>query len=326
MCVLRHWVDAPSTGNKFTWTNGTYWSKIDRVLLNAEWHNEDLHCLAEFLDFNTISDHTPVMVKFMLDSPSVVKHFRFLNMWLQYPSFKDVLRNNWSDSFTGTKQITLCKKLKALKYPLKELNKKEFSRISERVVEAQIEYLSLINSVAIDPLHDMLKNQVKISRAKVNSLLEAERRFFQEKIRNRHLLQANKCSKYFHSLIRMKSASTFVVALKKLDGSITFNQEGVIIEFQCYFKSLIGSNLATSPIQANFFEAGNNLSTLDCTIVTEPINDILIKEALFNIGEEKTLGLDGYTTAFYKANWEFIKEDFLAAVMNSSGVVACLNR
>lgn len=43
--------DAPSIGNLLTWTNGTLWSKIDKVLLNAEWQSSNLRCLAEFMDF-----------------------------------------------------------------------------------------------------------------------------------------------------------------------------------------------------------------------------------------------------------------------------------
>lgn len=107
--------DDASTGKQFTWTNGTIWSKIDRFLLNAEWHSVDLHCTAEFMDFNTSSDHTPILIKFITYHPPVIRPFRFINMWLQHPSFNEVIRSNWISSFTGTKQFTFCKKLKALK-------------------------------------------------------------------------------------------------------------------------------------------------------------------------------------------------------------------
>lgn len=40
----------------------------------------------------------------------------------------------------------------------------------------------------------------------------------------------------------------------------------------------------------------------------------MIKEALFDIGEDKTPRLDGYPSAFFKTNWDIIKEDFLATI------------
>lgn len=46
----------------------------------------------------------------------------------------------------------------------------------------------------------------------------------------------------------------------------------------------------------------------------EPINDSAIKDALFQIGDDKAPGPDGYTTTFFKRNWDLIKNDFLAVV------------
>lgn len=72
--------DAPSIGNFFTWSNGNFWSKIDRVLLNAEWHSSNLRCMAEFLEFNTLSDHSIIVVTFLSQFQLKLRPFRFLNM------------------------------------------------------------------------------------------------------------------------------------------------------------------------------------------------------------------------------------------------------
>lgn len=252
--------DVYTKENAFTWTNRTVWSKIDRVLVNADWYVENLHCVAEFMDFNTISDHTPVHVNFVSSSPPTVKPFRYLNMWQQHPSYMEIIGYHWNESYDGTNQYIICKKLKALKYPLKRLNKNAFSKISERVDETQKDYSQLIKNIEDNPHSEMLRRQVKLGRMKVNSLLEAERSFFQQKLRKQHLLHADNSSKYFHSLMKKNSASTFVAVLEKVDGTITTKQDEVIMEFQNYFQSLIGTHQAVSPTQDKVFTAGEILS------------------------------------------------------------------
>lgn len=41
--------DMRSTGRKFTWTNGSIHSKIDRVLINVQWIDIFPHIQAEFV-------------------------------------------------------------------------------------------------------------------------------------------------------------------------------------------------------------------------------------------------------------------------------------
>lgn len=71
--------DAPSIGNFFTWSNGNFWSKIDRVLLNSDWHSSNLRCMADFLEFNTLSDHSIIMVTFLFQFQLKPRPFRFLS-------------------------------------------------------------------------------------------------------------------------------------------------------------------------------------------------------------------------------------------------------
>lgn len=306
--------DIASVGNFFTWTNGSYWSKIDRVLVNAEWHNTGLNCMADFLNLHTRSDHAPVVVAFTTVNPLKSKPFRFLNMWKLHPSFNYVVRDTWQSPVYGTKQFVLCMKLKALKYPLKMLNKNAFSRISERVAAAQEDYSKAMNLLMASPHSDALKAHVKLCRSKANFLLEAERNFLQQKLKNTHLMQADRGTKYFHSLMRKRSSNCRVVALVKSNGAITTSQEEVSKEFLDYFKQLLSSDFPVTPTQDCVFNSGQILSEADCAHLSEPISDDMIRDALFHIGDDKSPGPDGYTSSFFKENWDLIKGDFLAGV------------
>lgn len=133
--------DAFSVGSKFTWTSNHHWAKLDRVLLNSNWTSLHWDSKVEFLDFNSLSDHTPMIVSLSTQIHSKCKPFKFLNMWTTHPKFMDMVRSYWHLPVEGTKQFILCMKLKALKQPLKNLNKLEFSHISEKVKKAQDEFV-----------------------------------------------------------------------------------------------------------------------------------------------------------------------------------------
>lgn len=93
----------------------------------------------------------------------------------------------------------VCKKLKALKAPLKKLNRNAFSHISERVRVAQQDFSEAVNLSMQSPLSAELKINVKQKQAHANFLQEVERQFFAQKLKNNHLLQADRSTKYFHS-------------------------------------------------------------------------------------------------------------------------------
>lgn len=79
--------DVGSTGSFYTWTNGTIWTKLDRALINPDWHASNLNCYAEFLPFNSLLDHAPMVVSLNPTIFSRDKPFRFLNMWMSHPNF-----------------------------------------------------------------------------------------------------------------------------------------------------------------------------------------------------------------------------------------------
>lgn len=245
--------DVSSFGNGFTWTNSTVWFKIDRVLVNNEWHTYGFRIMAEFLPFFTVSDHTAMMVSFVEALSTKSRLFKFLNLWMNHLNFLSLLRENWHMPIFGTKQYVLCMKLKHLKGPLKTLHYNAYSYISERVKPAQHSYSETMAHLMNNSDSESLKVREKEDRKQMNFLLEAENHFFQLKLKIKHLTQADRSSKFFHSFMRNKNASSFVPVLVKSDGSITTSQEEVIKEFLIYYKALLGSDPPVSTTSDSIF-------------------------------------------------------------------------
>lgn len=105
-------------------------------------------CFCEFIYFYPLGveyDHSPCVVEIKETGALAKRPFLYFNMWSSHPNFQNLVHTVWDEEVYGTRQFILCKKLKALKYPLKILNRREFSHISERAAAAQIKLERRIN-------------------------------------------------------------------------------------------------------------------------------------------------------------------------------------
>ncbi|GJS41230.1 protein LAZ1 [Tanacetum coccineum] len=58
----------------------------------------------------------------------------------------------------------------------------------------------------------------------------------------------------------------------------------------------------------------NMVSDLCCANMIRNITDLEIKEAMFSIGNDKSLGPDGYTSNFFKKGWDIVGQDVCKAI------------
>ncbi|GAA0142619.1 hypothetical protein LIER_03474 [Lithospermum erythrorhizon] len=292
--------DAPSMGSFFTWTNSSIWSKLDRVLMNNVWSSLDLTCSASFLPMELVSDHYPVITSLVKNFTSGIRPFKFMNMWLDHPSFDDVLRSVWDTWHGGMAHFSLCSKLKALKALLKALNRDEL----EEGVQAHMD----------DPLNVTLKLKCHELGECANFLSEAEWSFISQKSRCKFLLEGDRCTKYFHSLIKRDNVRNSISHIVKSDGSCTSSPEEVSILLVDFYKELFGSSKEVHPIVEDVVTNGYILSTADGIFLVAPVLDIEIREALFDIGNEKAPAPDGFSSAFFKSRWDLVEGDVCRAV------------
>ena len=123
-------------GPLFTWSNhqdDTFLArKLDRVLINDDWHIIHAHSTVEFLTPEVL-DHCPAFIKLENEQYSYPKPFRFFNYWVKHQEFQKTVAASWTEPMKGSPMVVLHRKLKRLKQCLKTFNRNFYSDISMKV-------------------------------------------------------------------------------------------------------------------------------------------------------------------------------------------------
>ena len=128
------------------------------------------------------------------------------------------------------------------------------------------------------------------------------------------LKDSDRCSKFFHSMVKRRAKRNFIASVYKEDGLPTCSGQEVEDEFVRYFKGLLGSQGACQAINPEIIRSGQCISREQARALISPVSSCEIKDALFCIGDDKSPGPDGYSSAFFKKSWNIIEGDFCNAV------------
>lgn len=331
-CSFNAIEDLPFHGPLLTWTNNDQWCKLDRAMVNSTWIEEGIVGHVEFSHPGCHSDHAHGIVTLLDINQKPKPPFRFFNMWTKHPSYLDIVKTEWDKNIQGTKQFQVFTKLKLLKGVLKQLNTRHFSHISERYNKANNKLVEMQQQLHDDPQNDFLKTQMGTLRKEALRLGDAEKSFYQQKAKLTFNLQSDRGSKFYHSLVKGKQGRNFISGLTLGDGSSTTSSEQVVDEFVKYYSGLLGTKHPRVPLCQGVINQGPKVTDEQAHALIAPIEDVEIQNAIFGIGEDKSPGPDGYTSAFFKGTWstvgslvmesirEFFERDALLKQLNNATV------
>ncbi|XP_075077026.1 uncharacterized protein LOC142163787 [Nicotiana tabacum] len=107
-----------TVSRKYTWTNNHVHSKLDRILVNAEWIHKWPTMKGSILK-SSFSDHCPLSITFDDNNQAGSRSFKFLNCMAQHKEFEDTVKQYWIKGSKGTAMFKVWNKLKVLKMELK---------------------------------------------------------------------------------------------------------------------------------------------------------------------------------------------------------------
>ena len=159
-----------------------------------------------------------------------------------------------------------------------------------------------------------LQRKVADLRKAAMFLNEAERSFFAQKAKTKFLVNSNKCSKFFHGLVKWNTKRNLISDLCREDGSVTTSQDQVAEEFIRFYERLLGTSAICDLVDYAILRSGPLISQVQASSLSRDVSSQEIKEARFSIGEEKSPGSDRYTSFFFKKAWPMLGDQFCDAM------------
>ncbi|WZZ77741.1 hypothetical protein YC2023_098313 [Brassica napus] len=321
-CVLT---DLAYTGAIFTWWNkqdtDPIGKKLDRALINGAWLSAFPKSFAKF-EAGGISDHARCVIQLSENREDVRKPFRFYNYLTEHEEFLPTVAKLWESTeslhHSPASLGMFHKKLKALKYEMRLMNKTHYGDLPARTRQAYEVMCDCQNQVLMDP-NPMTFAAAAVASDRWNKLARIEEKFFRQKSCIRWLAAGDLNTAFFHRSVQSRASWNAIRQLQTENGEILNDPKAISREAVQHFQRFL---------QSQDLEVANDstailteLLTYRCDLhaasrLVAPVLPLEIQEAIHALPDDKVSGPDGYTKEFYVAAWPIIGRDFIVAVQS----------
>ncbi|GJV15365.1 RNA-directed DNA polymerase, eukaryota [Tanacetum coccineum] len=271
-------VEVQLEGYSYTWAHpsASKMSKLDRFLVSDGFLSLFPHTSAVCLDRH-LSDHRPILLR-EFNTDYGATPFRLFHSWFDFQGFDDMITQTWNSINLNDSNAML----------------KDIDKLLDQL-GANDDLLS-VRSELLKQYHDIhsVETRESIQKAKIKWAVEGDEN-----------------SKFFHGMINRKRANLAVKGVM-IDGEWVDDPSKVKDEFRDYFASrFCDPGIRHGVINFNF---PNRLNIDQSGELEAPISRDEIRRAVWDCGENKSPGPDGFTFEFFRKFWNIVGPDLCLAV------------
>ncbi|KAL2248389.1 UNVERIFIED_CONTAM: hypothetical protein Sindi_2691200 [Sesamum indicum] len=256
------------------------------------------------------SDHSPLLLQGG-SRLNYVSPFHSDNYLESSPQFLDAVKSVWMHDIEGTYMYRLMRQQKG--------------DLSLNVQQAK-EFLATAQELLAQDRHDetllLLEHCCRIVLMKAVKL---EQSMLRQWAKMQWLKEDDQCSRIFFRKVATKRATKQIFQIKGPDDNMINDQEEIVAEFVHYFETLLGGERRGRELTLE------HLRSRATHVLTEEEGDMLVsqvtrdevKEAFFDIEEDKAPGPDGFSAGFYKAAWSIVGREVTKAILESFIMADC---
>nr|XP_043630020.1 uncharacterized protein LOC122601317 [Erigeron canadensis] len=257
------------------------------------------------------SDHAPVVLCFPLVSKFKPKPFKFANVLVHHDNFKQVVMELWSNEVQGYHMFKVVKKLKALKQPLRKLL---FSKgnLHSKVENLRFELDEVQKAIDRDPSNHDLRDEDAAYLKAYNDVFLDEQWFLKQKAKVNWLRVGDSNLAYFHKVVKARKARNRIDSVIDSSGN-RVDGDAVGPAFVAHYKMFLGTPGIVSRLNSNGLFC-KKLTNDKVSALGRPISNEEVKLAIFEMGDDKALGPDGFFAAFFKNSWDIVGPNVIDAL------------
>ncbi|GAB2291433.1 hypothetical protein Dimus_038162 [Dionaea muscipula] len=318
-CLACRLDDLPGVGCAHTWCNNQdqhAWMRInlDRAMGNQLWFDR---CEASEVLFNEpgISDHSPMVISYMLSAPRPRGQYKFLNAWTTHSEFLTIVRRAWDSPVQGGGMARIMQRLRVLKGKLRQLHLLHFSGIEGRIQKAREDLIQKQQELR-SQFSTAGKEAADLAATELKGLLQTEELILKQQLKQDWLSKMDRGTTYFYAILKSKRRRMRITSLVTEDGNSVLGDAAIGMEFSRYFADLLGSDRYDfCPLDPLVIRSGPVLSEVMQTKMIASFTDRDVFRALCMIQEDKAPGMDGYTSLFFKKAWGIVGEDVSSVIL-----------
>ncbi|GJU10343.1 RNA-directed DNA polymerase, eukaryota [Tanacetum coccineum] len=306
-------VDVRLEGFSFTWSHpsATKMSKLDIFLVSDGIISLFPSITAICLDRH-LSDHRPILLRdIQLDFGPIP--FRFYHSWFSFDGFDEMVAHTWR-SFTHTDRngmIRFMKKLQDLKAHIRKWLKDKRENLSRLKHDIEADLRDIDKELDTGLISDMVLARRLDLKGQLHDIKAKESVDFIQKSKVRWAIEGDENSSFFHGIIN-KKRSQLAIRGVLIDGTWQTDPQVVKETFHNHFEKRFNKPTSVGP-KINY-PFPKRLSRDQVVDLEREVSRDEIRLAVWNCGDNKSPGPDGYTFEFFKKYWGIVGNDFCEAV------------
>ncbi|KAL2223941.1 UNVERIFIED_CONTAM: hypothetical protein Sindi_3075400 [Sesamum indicum] len=292
---------------------GVLWKRLDRILINDRWLARFPSAYYHSLTPRT-SDHSPLVLH-----GDIQQHnggmFRFDNYLAHSPEFIHNVQNIWHHEIVGIPMYAVTRKLKALKpvFRLQRRNKGDLTMNVQLAKGFLDEAQQLVSSDRQNELYLLLEHCCRVVYAKAAKL---EQIMLQQRAKMQWMKDGDQCSRVFFRKIAQRRVRRRILQINDENGFTHTDLGEIAHEFVSYYQNLLGGTRRRLSVDIRYLRpwARHCITDEEANQLLLPISADDVKQAMFDIADDKAPGPDGYSSRFFKAAWPVVGEEVTRAV------------
>ncbi|GJT56749.1 protein LAZ1 [Tanacetum coccineum] len=217
--------------------------------------------------------------------------------------------------------------MKLLKKPLRKLLH-DHGNFHERVTKLRVELDAVQIALDKDPYNDTLREEEAVYLTAFNEAKVDEERFLKQKANVDWLEVGDSNSAYFHKTIKGCNQRSRIEVIRTAD-NVELTGPCVPNCFVEHYQEFLGTDDPCIELDSTDLFM-KHVSDMSCAHMTRPVTNEEVNKAMFDIGDDKSPGPDGYSSVFFKEGWDTIGNDVCNAVatpmkVNDYRPISCCN-
>ncbi|GJT04646.1 aspartic peptidase [Tanacetum coccineum] len=201
--------------------------------------------------------------------------------------------------------------MKLLKKPLRKLLQHQ-GNLHERVKKLRLELDEVQKALDTNLTDSILREEECVYIQAFNEAKLDEERFLKQKAKVDWLEAGDTNSAYFHKTIKCRNQRSRIDSILNTD-NVEVSGSLVPDVFVSHYEQFLGSSTDCNILN----EEGLFSNKVPADIASNMVRDVTneeIKAAMFDIGDDRAPGPDGYTSVFFKKGWNIVGDDICNAV------------